>query len=324
MTDAPVLVQVERSGTVESQHRGHVVVVDQSGAVVAHLGDPDHVVYPRSAVKPLQAAGMLQLGLDADGSSLALAAASHSGEPFHIEGVRELLRRAGLTQSALQCPADLPYGAAAREAFLAAGSQPTPVVMNCSGKHAAMLWTCVTNGWNPEEYLLPDHPLQRYLRDTIASLAGAPAEPLSTDGCGAPLYGLPLVGLARALQAMPSTPAGARVGAAMRAYPEFVGGTDRDITHLMRGVPGLVAKDGAEAVQAMVVDVGGRRFGIGVKIEDGAQRARSVVAAATLEALGIVTPVTVEHRRQPVLGGGRPVGWIRPSAVLDSLRVVQD
>ncbi len=321
MTDAPVLVEVERSGTVESQHRGHVVVVDQSGAVVAHLGDPDRVVYPRSAVKPLQATGMVQLGLDTDGSSLALAAASHSGEPFHIEGVRELLRRAGLTESALQCPADLPYGAAARDAFLAAGSHPAPVVMNCSGKHAAMLWTCVINGWEPQDYLQPDHPLQRYLRDTITTLAKAPAAPTSTDGCGAPLYGLPLVGLARALQVMPSTPAGARVGAAMRAYPEFVGGTDRDVTHLMRGVPGLVAKDGAEAVQAMVVDVDGRRFGISLKIEDGAQRARSVVAAAVLEALGMVTAVTVEHRRQTVLGGGRPVGWIRPSAALDGLRV---
>jgi len=193
--------------------------------------------------------------------------------------------------------------------------------MNCSGKHAAMLWTCVINGWEPQDYLQPDHPLQRYLRDTITTLAKAPAAPTSTDGCGAPLYGLPLVGLARALQVMPSTPAGARVGAAMRAYPEFVGGTDRDVTHLMRGVPGLVAKDGAEAVQAMVVDVDGRRFGISLKIEDGAQRARSVVAAAVLEALGMVTAVTVEHRRQTVLGGGRPVGWIRPSAALDGLRV---
>jgi L-asparaginase II len=226
-------------------------------------------------------------------------------------------------QSALQCPADLPYGAAARDAFLAAGSQPAPVVMNCSGKHAAMLWTCVMNGWAPEEYLRPEHPLQRYLRDTITSLAGAPAEPASTDGCGAPLYGLPLVGLARAVQVLPSTPAGGRVCAAMRAYPEFVGGTDRDVTHLMRGVPGLVAKDGAEAVQAMVIDVDGRRFGIGLKIEDGAQRARSVVAAVVLGALGVVTPVTLEHRRQPVLGGGRPVGWIRPSAALDGLRVAE-
>ena len=229
MTDAPVLVEVERDGMVESQHRGHVVVVDESGAVVAHLGDPESVIYPRSAVKPLQATGMVQLGLDTDGSTLALAAASHWGALPH-RGVCELLHRAGLTQSAA-----MPGGSALRHRcsrrILAAGSRPAPVVMNCSGKHAAMLWTCVINGWEPQDYLQPDHPLQRYLRDTITTLAKAPAAPTSTDGCGAPLYGLPLVGLARALQVMPSTPAGARVGAAMRAYPEFVGGTDRDVTH---------------------------------------------------------------------------------------------
>jgi len=316
VTDPAVLVEVTRAGMVESQHRGHVVIVAGDGDVVAGLGDPSVVIYPRSAVKPLQATGMIRAGLDLHGSDLALASSSHSGERFHVEGVRTLLDRTGLTVDALQCPPDLPYGDEVRREFVASGAMPQRVVMNCSGKHAAMLTTCVVNGWPLDTYLEPDHPLQIHLRETLGELAEAYPTPATTDGCGAPLWGLPLVALARAMVNMVSDPAGARVAEAMRQHPEYVGGTTRDVTHLMRGVPGLVAKDGAEAVQAMTVSVAGRRFGIAVKVEDGGQRARPIVAAAALARLDLDAAVITEHLTWPVLGGGRPVGRVQSSAEL--------
>lgn len=318
-----MLVEVERAGMVESRHRGHVVIVDESGAIAASLGDPDAVVYPRSAVKPLQAAAMLRAGLSIDGSALALAAASHSGEQFHIDGVRELLHRGGLSEADLQCPADRPYGERARDAFDAAGQSPSPVVMNCSGKHAAMLWTCVINDWPIGTYLEPAHPLQRHLRREIGAMAGAPAQPETVDGCGAPLWGLPLVALARAWVTLPTSAEGQQVSTAMQRYPEYSGGTDRDVTALMRGVPGLQAKDGAEAVQAMQLQISGRRFGVALKVDDGAQRARPVVAAAALAALGVDAAIVAEHQRWPVLGGGQPVGWMRPASALAELVVAR-
>lgn len=319
MTPAPVLVEVERAGLVESCHHGLVVVVDGDGVVRAALGDPQTTIYPRSTVKPLQSAAMLEAGLDIDGSALALAAASHSGEPFHREGVRAVLAHTGLSEADLQCPPDLPYGEEARDAHIAAGGRRERILMNCSGKHAAMLRTCVLNRWPLETYLDPAHPLQRHVHARIGALAGVVPAPASTDGCGAPLWGLPIEALARALVRLAGTPSGSQVMAAMRSYPEFSGGTTRDVTHLMRGVPGLLAKDGAEAVQVMVVDTSTGRFGIALKVLDGGQRARSVVAAAALASVGVQAAVIAEHVQQPVLGGGRHVGWIRPSAALASM-----
>lgn len=309
MTPPAVLVEVERSGLVESVHLGHVVVVDAGGDVVLAAGDPDGIVYPRSSVKPLQAAAMLAAGLALQGSDLALACASHSGEPFHLRGVEDMLTAAGLDAQALQCPPDLPYGEQARNTYLAAGRGPSRVAMNCSGKHAAMLATCQARGWPLATYLDPGHPLQQAIRATIEHCAGSAAVTASVDGCGAPLWAVPLVGLARAFATLPEL--SPQVVTAVRDYPEYTGGTTRDITHLMRGVPGLVAKDGAEGVQAMVLDHDGRRFGAALKIADGAQRARPVVAAAVLHALGVRAAILDEHLHTPVLGGGRPAGEVR-------------
>jgi L-asparaginase II len=306
---------------VESTHRGHVVVVDGTGSVRAAIGDPTTLIYPRSAVKPLQAAAMLEAGLDLEGSDIALAAASHSGEPFHVAQVREVLGGVGLSEDDLRCPPDLPYGEEARVAHLAAGGGPERVLMNCSGKHAAMLRTCVRNGWPLDSYLDAEHPLQAHIHQRLTQWSGAEPQPTSVDGCGAPLWGLPLVALARAMVGLPAQGAGRRVADAMRHYPEFSGGTTRDVTHLMRGVPGLVAKDGAEAVQAMVVETPSGPFGIAVKIADGGQRARPMVAAAVLSALGLRAPVITEHMSAAVLGGGRPVGTMSAAPVLADLTV---
>ena len=309
MTEPPVLVEVERSGLVESVHRGHVVVVDESGAVQQAWGDPEVVIYPRSAVKPLQAVAMVEAGLELTGSDLALACASHSGEPFHRAGVRAVLAAGGLTEDDLQCPADLPYAPQAREQYLAEGLPPARVTMNCSGKHAAMLRTCRTRGWPTVGYLDPAHPLQIQIRSVIEDMAGTHVRHTSTDGCGAPLWALPLDGLARAFLALPARCP--EVAGAVREFPDHVGGTTRDVSHLMRGVPGLVAKDGAEAVQAMVLAVDGRRYAVALKIADGAGRARPVAAAAALHRLGVESPVVAEHLHLPVLGGGHQVGALR-------------
>lgn len=306
---------------VESTHRGHVVVVDADGVIAAALGDPDEVIYPRSAVKPLQAAAMLEAGLDLQGSDVALAAASHSGEPFHAARVRDVLAGCGLHESDLGCPPDLPYGEEARIAHLAAGGGPERVLMNCSGKHAAMLRTCVYNHWSVESYLEPGHPLQTHIHQRVSHWAGVTADPTSVDGCGAPLWGLPIAALARAMVAVSQDDAGQQVVTAMRHFPEYSGGTTRDVTHLMRGVPGLVAKDGAEAVQAMVVQTPAGMFGVALKIVDGGQRARPMVAAAVLSALGVEAPVITEHMSAAVLGGGRPVGAMSPAPVLADLTV---
>jgi L-asparaginase II len=319
VTAAPALVEVRRAGLVESVHRGHVVVVDATGSVRASIGDRDAVIYPRSAVKPLQATAMLEVGLDLSGSDLALAAASHSGEPFHVTEVRGVLAGCGLSQEHLRCPPDLPYGEEARIAHLAAGGGSERVLMNCSGKHAAMLRTCVRNDWPLDTYLDPGHPLQAHIHRRLSDWSGVVPEPTSVDGCGAPLWGLPLAALARAMVVATATEPGGKVADAMRHYPEFSGGTTRDVTHLMRGVPSVLAKDGAEAVQAMVVDAPTGRFGVALKILDGGQRARPMVAATVLAALGLKAPVITEHMTAAVLGGGRPVGTMSPTQVLADL-----
>ena len=311
MTQAPQLVVVERAGVLESAHHGFVVIVDEAGDIVHAVGDPQTPIYPRSTVKPLQSAGMLAAGLDISGKWLALASASHSGEPFHLATVAQMLEAVGLTAQDLRCPADWPFGLAAERDYAASGQLAAPIAMNCSGKHAAMLMTCVARGWSLSDYLDPQHPLQVALRAHVEELAG-PIMMTSTDGCGAPLWGLRLVNLARAFAALPET--APRVVSAMRQFPEYVGGTTRDVTALMRGVPGLVAKDGAEAVQAMSVEVNGARYGIALKIADGGDRARAVVAAGALRYLGATAEVLADQVRVPVLGGGRPVGEVRLAA----------
>ncbi len=306
-----MLAEVVRSGFVEGVHRGSVVGLSAGGDLALYVGDPSVPVFPRSASKPLQAAGMVELGLDLDGELLALAAASHSGEPFHLDGVRRILASAGLDEGALQTPAEEPYGTGAARAWLLSGRGPEPLTMNCSGKHAAMLATCVANGWDTGTYLQPAHPLQVALQAALERYAGEPVTAAGVDGCGAPVLALSLTGLAAAVRgcvlADPGSPR-RRVADAMRAYPEWVGGTGRDVTALMRGVPGLLAKDGAEGV-AVAALADGRAAA--VKIDDGASRARQVVTAEALHALGVDEPIVAEQRTFPLSGGGRPVGQVR-------------
>lgn len=308
--DVP-LAEVVRGGVVESVHRGSAVVVDASGEVIASWGDPEQLILPRSSAKPAQASAMVRAGLDLDDHLLALAAASHSGEAFHREAVEGMLRAEGIDIDALQTPPDLPYGLQEREAYLAAGGRRTRVAMNCSGKHAAMLITCKHNGWSSADYCEPAHPLQRLIAEEIEHLSGERPWVEVVDGCGAPLFGLSLAGLARlgsrVVTAEPGSPP-RRIADAMRAHPTWVAGTDRDSADLMLGVPGLLAKEGAEGVY-LVALADGRALAL--KIADGADRARAPVAAALLASLGVHADVVTRQATTPVLGGGGQVGVIR-------------
>jgi L-asparaginase II len=306
-----LLADVVRSGFVEGHHRGSVIALAADGSRVLALGVPDAPVFPRSSNKPLQAVGMLEAGLELDGELLALACASHSGEPFHIDGVRRILAGAGLTEAALQTPPDWPVDEIAKLDVVRAGAAKAPVLMNCSGKHAAMLATCVANGWDTATYRDPGHPLQQALLAAVERLAGERVAATGVDGCGAPLFALSLTGLARSFAAVATAPAGTpehRVAEAIRAFPAWVGGTRRDVTALIAGVPGLIAKDGAEGVYAAALPDG---RAVALKVEDGTQRARPPVMVAALRALGVDEPVLDELAEAELLGGGRPVGSVR-------------
>ena len=308
-----VLAQVVRSGFVEGRHHGSVVVLDAGGKVVASAGDVASPVFPRSSNKPMQAVGMLRAGLRlTDPADLAVVCASHHGEEVHVARVRAVLAAAGLDETVLQCPPDLPLHEPTRDALLRAGKGPARIRMNCSGKHAGMLATCVAAGWPAGTYRDPSHPLQRRLRSTVEELAGEPVTAVGVDGCGAPLFAVSLTGLATAFQRLVAAPAGTHertVADAMRAHPLLVGGTDSADSRLMAGVPDLLVKSGAEAVVAAAAPGVGA---VAVKVDDGAARARMPVLVSGLRRLGLRSPVLDELAATPVLGGGEPVGAVTP------------
>jgi L-asparaginase II len=302
---SPVVAEVVRNGFVESRHHGRVVALAADGSTVLALGDVDAAVFPRSSLKPLQAAAMLRAGWrPADAAEVALACASHSGEPAHLAVVRRILAAAGLDETALQNTPDLPLSADAAAAHLRAGGGKDALHQNCSGKHAAMLATCVVNGWPTETYREPGHPLQVAIRATVEELTSERVVATAVDGCGAPLFATSLAGLARGFAVL----APGAVADAMRAHPELVGGTGRDVTDVMRAVPGLVAKDGAEGVYTAALPDG---RAAAVKVDDGAARARGPALAHALAALGVDAGSLGPLRDVPVLGHGEPVGRVR-------------
>jgi L-asparaginase II len=306
---AQVVARVVRGGVVESVHRGHLVVLAPDGSVLLRRGDPDRTFFPRSSLKLVQAVAMLRAGLDLDGELLALACASHSGEPDHLAGVRRILAGAGLDEADLQNTPALPLDADAATAWVVAGNKPTRLTQNCSGKHAAMLATCVAAGWDRAAYLDPGHPLQRAIRAAVAELTGDgdPAH-VTVDGCGAPLFSCTPAGLARAFARIATAPAGTpehRVAAAVRGYPWWLGGTGRFPTRLIAAVPGLVAKDGAEGVFAAALPDGGA---LAVKIADGSPRPIPPVVTELLATLGVSGPDDIG--KVAVLGHGEPVGEV--------------
>ncbi|CAB4330568.1 MAG: asparaginase [Actinobacteria bacterium] len=306
-----VLAQLTRNGLVESVHHGSAVVVDESGAVVWSMGEVTIPMYPRSANKLMQGYAMVRHGLPLSNELLALACASHSGEQIHIDGVLRILKEAGLDEKSLQCPTDFPLDQKARHHAIATGLEKSRLFMNCSGKHAAMLMTCVVNDWDTSNYLNPTHPLQLACREAIEECTGTTVMHTTFDGCGAPLMSTNLVGLAQAFGRFAGPSANtqqSKIRNAIIAHPEYLSGMNRDDRDLMVGVPGLVAKIGAEAVYG--IGLGDGR-GLAIKIDDGADRARIVVAATILrDVMGVVAKVLDEQAQSPVFGGSDVVGQV--------------
>ncbi len=323
-TRSPVVpvAEIVRNGFVEGHHYGSVVALNADGTVAWSVGEVTDQILPRSCNKPLQALGMLRAGLDLPPDLLALACASHSGEPFHVEGVRRLLTAVGLTEADLQTPPDYPLDDAAREQVIRQGGSKAPVLMNCSGKHAAMLATCAFNGWPTSSYLDPDHPVQRGIAAAFAEITGEPVAVTAVDGCGAPLLSTSLVGLARAFgrlargvdAAGADDHAAARIAEAIRSHPAYVSGTTRDERALLTAIPGAIGKAGAECCYAVAL-ADGRAFAL--KADDGAPRVRPVLMAEALRRSGVHDDPGVDAdavRRTglvELLGGGVPVGEIR-------------
>jgi L-asparaginase II len=305
----PVLAEVVRSGFTESRHRGAVAALNSGGTFAFTAGNANAPVFPRSANKPMQATAMLRAGLPLEGELLALAAASHSGEDFHAEGAQDILDMAGLTEDDLQCPRSLPEDEKTARRLIRESDEPeSRIRFNCSGKHAAMLATCIVNEWPTATYLDIGHPLQQHIRKTIQELAQEPVLVAGVDECGAPVFGLTLAGVARAYRTLvlaePGTPE-RKVADAMRKFPEWTSGTARDENALMASIPGLLLKAGAEGIDAFALADGSAAA---IKIDDGSTRARTPVSIAILRAFGAQPPE--ELAAGIVYGGGRPVGEI--------------
>lgn len=298
----PVAV-TDRSGFAESFHHGAVVVLGPDGDVAFAAGEPDVSIYPRSSNKPMQAEAMLDLGLDLDDEQLALACASHDGTERHLAVVRRILAGAGLGEEALGNTPSLPLQQAAAEHLLAAGGHRSSILMNCSGKHAAMVAACRVRGWPVDSYLELDHPLQIAISTRIARLAG-PIRHLGVDGCGAPAHVLALRDLAVGFRSLARDRG--RVWRAMTGHPDLVGGEDRTVTRVMQAIPGAMAKDGAQGVFAIAHPDG---WAAALKIADGQERPVAVVLAAALTHVGVVFDGAA--MTDPIRGLGRPVGAVR-------------
>ncbi|MCA1783285.1 MAG: asparaginase [Dermatophilaceae bacterium] len=317
LTEAPILAHYTRGDLVESVHRASLVALQPSGAVAFQHGGIDSPTYPRSSLKPLQAVAMVRAGLDLAPDLLALVCASHSGERYHLDGVERILAGAGLEVDSLQNTPGFPIDEEEHAAWTRVGRPASSLGQNCSGKHAGMLATCVANGWDTDTYLQRDHPLQRAIVETVTDLADEAPAAVATDGCGAPVMAFSLSGLARAFARIATAGEGmpeGRVATAIRSHPQYLGGTGRDVTALVAGTPGLIAKDGAEGVYAAAL-ADGRAVALkmaegGGGVGGGPQRARPVIMAAALRRLGVASTAYETLEDVPVLGHGQPVGAV--------------
>lgn len=304
-----ILVEVVRNEMVESVHDGHLLILDSSGKDLLKIGDVDQLIYPRSAVKSLQASAMLRAGLKVSGEQLALACASHAGSRAHLDVALSTLRSVGLDESALRNTPDKPLDPAERAAW--GDKAPTSLAANCSGKHSAMVATCAVYGWDLETYKNPEHPLQIAIAAEFEKLSGEKITKVGVDGCGAALFAISLRALATAVRnlTLSNEAIHQEVVNACRNNPIMVSGVGRLPTLLMQKVPGLFVKDGAEGVMIMSTPKGEV---IVWKMSDGSQRGNSPLSVATLSHLGI----TVDLERENVMGDGRVVGEIRASKLV--------
>lgn len=329
----PVLVHVTRGGEVESSHRGAAAVVDPDGGVVAAWGDVERPVYPRSAVKPVQVLPLIETGaaerFSVGDAEIALAAASHSGEPEHVALVEAWLERLGLGPGDLECGPHAPIDEAAAADLVRAGREPSPLHNNCSGKHAGFLATALHLGEKTAGYVKPGHPVQRRLAEVLSDMGGVDLEgaPVGSDGCGIPVIAMPLRAMALAMARL-ANPDGLapdraaacrRVFGAMAAHGRLVAGRGRfDTLAIDAGCGAFVVKTGAEGVYVAAMD----GLGVALKIDDGAKRASETAMAAILEYLGVLDGILaldpyldgiVLNRPGDRVGAVRPApGWLAP------------
>ena len=303
VTGEEILATVSRGGVIESHHNGHIVELGSDGGVGFSRGNIHELIFPRSSIKGIQSAAMVKMGLNLEPRLLALVSASHSGSEVQQSAVLEILRKGKIPETALQNSLDRPLGEVERRAW--GQRAATSLAQNCSGKHAGMLLTCVVNGWSMQDYLLPTHPLQMAIRGELELLGEEVISITSIDGCGAPLFLISLLGLARAIHNLTISiePARIQVVAACRAHPEMVAGEGRTTTRLMRQVPGLFLKEGAEGVGVGSLP-DGRTFAF--KISDGSPRPYGPLVIAALRLFNTFA----EEEIAPIYGGNQVVGSI--------------
>ncbi len=306
MRSSPALLaDVTRGGRIESQHYGHLAVVDADGKIVFALGDPRFVTFIRSAAKPFQAIPLYEdavpeiFGFRDD--DMAVVMSSHNGEPKHIDAVANILKKIGCTPADLQCGVHPPLGIAVVRELKKRGERPTVLHNNCSGKHAGMLAACVNRGWPHENYLDPEHPHQQHILQTIARWGWLPAIDIGVgiDGCSAPVFAMPLFNMARMYATLVSAPDAIprRIVRTFASAPDMIAGEERFDTDLMRVTKGrIIAKIGAEGIQCIGV-TGDHRLGMALKMSDGSHRAAPTVTLAVLLKLGLIS--TEEYAQLP-------------------------
>lgn len=306
------LVEIVRGDLVESIHRGDLAVVDYTGRLLYSVGDPQgKITFIRSASKPIQAIPIITSGAaDHFGfteQELAVFCASHAAEQIHVETVLGILEKIGLTASALQCGRHLPFNKEAADKLVRSGQEPSEVHCNCSGKHSGMLALAQHMGWDVASYLSIEHPVQQAMLQSMATFAGMEAKDIAigVDGCGVPVFGLPVYNMALAWARLANpegldsanAQAAQRITRAMTAHPLLVAGTGRLCTGLMTHLNGrLVAKSGAEGVYC--VGILGQGIGIAVKIEDGNGRATGPAIIDALRQIGFLTPADLENLKE--------------------------
>lgn len=298
MVAAAEMVELWRGGLLESTHRGHAVICDESGAIVQSWGDPEKIIFSRSSCKMLQALPLLESGAaDAFGltdAHIAFACASHQGEAKHVNMARQWLADLGLGEPDLRCGPHEPYDHRERNRLIKADEAPCQLHNNCSGKHSGFLTVTKHLKAGPE-YVDIDHPLQRAVKAAFEDVTGEASPGHGIDGCSAPNFAGSIGGLARAMARFASAADGAdtrsramhRLTRSMAAHPDLVAGEGRACTELMRAMQGRVAlKTGAEAVFVAIVPE--KRLGIAIKIEDGNARASEAALVAILTQMGVL------------------------------------
>ena len=300
-----ILATVTRSGIAESLHLGHLIVLNADGSTYLSKGSPELPIFPRSAVKSLQASAMLKAGLTVSDDELAIICASHSGAQSHIDLVIKMLEKRDLPISALKNALDKPLGE--KEKFAWGEKDATQLAQNCSGKHAGMLITCNQNGWDMFTYLEMNHPLQIAIKNEIELLAGEKVSTSTFDGCGAPLFAISLTGLARSISNLVKSNEAAhkQIVTACTTYPELVAGQGRLTTRMMRAVPGLFMKEGAEGIEVCALSDG--RV-IAIKIIDGSWRPVAPILMEIFKLWGVEIP----DESVKIYGGEHVVGRVVP------------